>query len=72
MVVCACGEFGLGTIFTLLIHLLQSWNSSNYASILLINLGSLYFIFTTTWTPSTTIGYDLGKAIVFCLVTIKC
>jgi hypothetical protein len=29
----------------------------------------LYFIFTATWTPSTTVGYDLGKTIVFCLVT---
>ncbi len=70
MVVCATRRIRSWNVF----HTMNSstpilWNSSNNASILLMKLGSLYLILTTTGRLSPTIGFAFGKTIVSCLVT---
>ncbi len=64
------GEFGLRTMFTLWIPLLQSLG----APLILfpfywLTLGSLYLILTTIGTPSVTVGSTFGKTTISCLVT---
>jgi hypothetical protein len=64
------GKFGLGTMLTLWIPLLQSLGSSLLMlPFYWLILGSLYFIFTTIGTPSATVGSTLGKILVSYLVT---
>jgi hypothetical protein len=55
------------------IHIMNSftpipWNSSNYASILLIKSKFTIFTFTATITPFATIGYAIGKTTISYIV----
>jgi hypothetical protein len=65
-----CGKFGLGTMFTPWILLLQSLRTpQTMLPFNWLNLGSLYFILKATWTPSAYVNSILGKTSIFYLIT---
>ncbi len=65
-----CGELGLGTLFTLWTHLLQSLGTPlTMLPLWWLSLGSLYFTLTATCTPFATIGFAFGKITISYLVT---
>ncbi len=63
------GEFGLGTLFTLWIPLLQSLGIPlTMLPIYWLTLGSLYLTFIAIGTPFAIVGSILGKITFSCLV----